>query len=31
MTISRRAGALPRRTGRSADYILGYDERGLPR
>jgi antitoxin VapB len=31
MTISRRAGALPRRTGHSADDILGYDERGLPR
>jgi antitoxin VapB len=31
MTVSRRAGALPRRTGHSADDILGYDERGLPR
>jgi antitoxin VapB len=31
MAISRRAGALPRRTGRSAEEILGYDERGLPR
>jgi antitoxin VapB len=31
MAISRRAAALPRRTGRSADEILGYDERGLPR
>jgi antitoxin VapB len=31
MAISRRAAALPRRTGRSANEILGYDERGLPR
>jgi antitoxin VapB len=31
MAISRRVRALPRRTGRSADEILGYDERGLPR
>jgi antitoxin VapB len=31
MAISRRAGALPRRTRRSADEILGYDEHGLPR
>jgi antitoxin VapB len=31
MAISRRAAALPRRTGRTADEILGYDERGLPR
>jgi antitoxin VapB len=31
MAISRRAAALPRRTGRSADEIIGYDERGLPR
>jgi antitoxin VapB len=31
MAISRRAAALPRRTGRSPDDILGYDERGLPR
>ena len=30
MAISRRSAALPRRTGRSADEILGYDERGLP-
>jgi antitoxin VapB len=30
MAISRRAAALPRRTGRSPDDILGYDERGLP-
>ena len=31
MAISRRTAALPRRTGRTADEILGYDERGLPR
>lgn len=31
MAIGRRAAALPRRTGRSADDIIGYDERGLPR
>ena len=31
IAISRRTAALPRRTGRSADEILGYDERGLPR
>lgn len=31
MAISRRTAALPRRTGRAADEILGYDERGLPR
>jgi hypothetical protein len=31
MAISRRTAALPRRTGRTADDILGYDERGLPR
>jgi antitoxin VapB len=31
MAISKRARALPRRTGRSAEEILGYDERGLPR
>jgi antitoxin VapB len=30
MAISRRSAALPRRTGRSVDEILGYDERGLP-
>ena len=30
MAISRRASALPRRTGRSADEIIGYDEDGLP-
>jgi antitoxin VapB len=31
MAISRRTAALPRHTGRSADAILGYDDRGLPR
>jgi antitoxin VapB len=31
MAISRRTAALPRRTGRTAGEILGYDERGLPR
>jgi antitoxin VapB len=31
MAIGRRTAALPRRTGRAADEILGYDDRGLPR
>jgi antitoxin VapB len=31
MAISRRAGRIPRRTGRMADEIIGYDEKGLPR
>lgn len=31
MAISRRAAARPRRTGRSPDEIIDYDERGLPR
>ena len=31
MAISRRCAALPGRTGRSADEIIGYDEHGLPR
>lgn len=31
MAISHRAAALPRQTGRSAEEIVGYDERGLPR
>jgi antitoxin VapB len=31
MALSRRTAALPRRTGRTADEILGYDERSLPR
>lgn len=31
MDISRRAAALPRRTGREADAIIDYDGRGLPR
>lgn len=31
MAISRRTAAMPRRTGRTADEIILYDERGLPR
>lgn len=31
MAISRRTAAMPRKTGRSADEIIGYDEHGLPR
>ena len=31
LAISRRAGRLPRRTGKTAEEIVGYDERGLPR
>lgn len=31
LEISRRAAALPRRSGRSAEEIIGYDDRGLPR
>ena len=31
MAISRRCAALPDRTGRTADEIIGYDEHGLPR
>jgi antitoxin VapB len=31
MAISRRSAALPRRTGRTPEEIIGYDERGLPR
>lgn len=31
MAISRRAAALPRRTGRTPEEIIGYDDRGLPR
>jgi antitoxin VapB len=31
MAISKRSAALPRRTGRTPDEIIGYDERGLPR
>jgi antitoxin VapB len=31
MEISRRAAALPRRTGRTAEEIIGYDQRGVPR
>jgi antitoxin VapB len=30
MAISRRCAALPRRTGRTSDEIIGYDDRGLP-
>ena len=30
MAISRRSAALPRRTGRTPEEIIGYDERGLP-
>lgn len=30
MRISRRAAALPRRSDRSSDEIIGYDDRGLP-
>lgn len=29
MAINRRTAAMPRRTGRTADDIIGYDERGL--
>lgn len=29
--IARHCAALPVRDGRSADEILGYDERGIPR
>lgn len=31
LAISRRAAALPRRSGRTPDEIIGYDDRGLPR
>lgn len=31
MAISRRAAALPRRTGGTPETRIGYDERGLPR
>ncbi len=31
MAISRRAGQIPRHTSRTADAIIGYDEKGLPR
>lgn len=30
MEISRRASRLPRRTGRTPEEIIGYDDRGLP-
>ncbi len=31
MAISRRVGRLPRRTGKTPEEIIGYDERSLPR
>ena len=31
MAISKRAGRLPRRTGKTPEEIIGYDDRGLPR
>ena len=31
MAIGRRAAALPRRTGKTPDEIIDYDERGVPR
>jgi antitoxin VapB len=31
MAISRRAASLPRRTGRTPEDIIDYDERGVPR
>ena len=31
MAISKRSAALSRRTGRTPEEIIGYDERGLPR
>ncbi len=31
MAISRRAGRLPRRTDKTPEEIIDYDERGLPR
>ncbi len=31
MAISRRESRVPRRTGRTPEEIVGYDERGLPR
>ena len=30
MDISRRTSALPRRTGRTPDKTIGYDDRGVP-
>lgn len=30
MAISRRAGQIPRHTGRTADEVIGYDKKGLP-
>ena len=31
MAISRRCAAMPRKTGRTPEEIIGYDDRGLPR
>ena len=31
MAISRRAGQIRRHTSRTADEIIGYDDKGLPR
>ncbi len=31
MAISRRAGRLPRRTGKTPEEIIDYDTRGVPR
>jgi antitoxin VapB len=31
MAISRRCAAIPRRSGRTPDEIIGYAEHGLPR
>jgi len=30
MDISRRTSALPRRTDRTPDETIGYDDRGVP-
>jgi hypothetical protein len=31
MAISRRCAALPRKSGRTPEQIIGYDDDGLPR
>lgn len=31
LAISRRAAAIPRRTGREANEIIGYNDKGVPR
>ena len=31
MAISKRAGRLPRRTAKTPEEIIDYDDRGLPR